>query len=115
MVRYRKQGKGRLDDPLCRWLAWFNKNSSPKLLEEVVKMDAAIQTADERFAHLIRDKDELLAYDRYMKAECDRTAEFNFALKKEKIKIARNLLIKGSTPEFIQEITGLSPEEIKKL
>ena len=29
--------------------------------------------------------------------------------------IARNLLAKGSTPEFITEVTGLSPEEIKNL
>ena len=32
-----------------------------------------------------------------------------------KLMIARNLLVKGSAPEFVQEITGLSLEEIKKL
>jgi predicted transposase/invertase (TIGR01784 family) len=30
----------------------------------------------------------------------------------EKLIIAKNLLAKGSTPEFVQEITGLSLEEI---
>ncbi|MCL2793453.1 MAG: hypothetical protein FWD87_10245, partial [Spirochaetaceae bacterium] len=35
--------------------------------------------------------------------------------REEKRTIARNLLAKGSTPEFVQEITGLSPNEIKKL
>jgi len=31
------------------------------------------------------------------------------------LRIARNLLSKGSTPEFIHEITGLDPEIIKSL
>jgi len=33
----------------------------------------------------------------------------------EKLEIARNLLAEGSSPEFVQEITGLSMDEIKKL
>ena len=33
----------------------------------------------------------------------------------EKLTIARNLLAKGSTPEFVSEITGLSLDEIAKL
>jgi len=33
----------------------------------------------------------------------------------EKLQIARNLLAKGSTPEFVRDITGLSMDEIGKL
>jgi len=33
----------------------------------------------------------------------------------ERLIIARNLLAKGSAPEFVSEITGLSLEEIGKL
>jgi len=33
----------------------------------------------------------------------------------EKLTIARNLLVKGSTPDFVSEITGLSLDEIAKL
>ena len=33
----------------------------------------------------------------------------------EKLEIARNLLAEGSTPDFVQKITGLSLEEIEKL
>ena len=36
-------------------------------------------------------------------------------LAEEKKAIARNLLAKGSTPDFVSEITGLSLEEIGKL
>ncbi|MCL2792003.1 MAG: hypothetical protein FWD87_02830 [Spirochaetaceae bacterium] len=34
---------------------------------------------------------------------------------KEKLEIARNLLAEGSTPEFVQEITGLDMETIRSL
>ncbi|GBU27173.1 hypothetical protein R84B8_00698 [Treponema sp. R8-4-B8] len=33
----------------------------------------------------------------------------------EKLVIAKNLLVKGSTPEFVQDITGLSLDAIKRL
>jgi len=35
-------------------------------------------------------------------------------MEQEKLIIAKNLLAKGSTPEFVQEITGLSLEEIEE-
>ncbi|MDR2542080.1 MAG: hypothetical protein LBC80_01310, partial [Treponema sp.] len=82
---------------------------------------------DERFAHITKDEDELRAYYRYVMAECDRTGQIDYARSEgrteghaegrfeEKYKIARNLLIEGSTHEFIQKVTGLSLEEIKKL
>jgi len=35
--------------------------------------------------------------------------------RKEKLEIARNLLAKGSTPEFVHEITGLDMETIENL
>jgi predicted transposase/invertase (TIGR01784 family) len=36
-------------------------------------------------------------------------------LEQASMQIAKNLLAKGSTPEFVQEITGLSHDVIKKL
>ena len=33
----------------------------------------------------------------------------------EKLEIARNLLAKGATPEFVDDITGLNIETIKNL
>ena len=57
------------------------------------------------------------------KDKIDRAYELRDAYKKggeerarqEKLTIARNALAEGSTPEFIQKITGLSLEEIQKL
>jgi len=106
MVKYRKQGKGKLDDPLCRWLTWFDKDSPPELLQEVVSMDTAIQTADKRMVDLIQDEDEFLAYMRYVMAECDRTSEINFALnkgKEEGREEVLNLLAQGLSVEEIKQ------------
>jgi len=128
MVKYKKHVKKRLTrkglkDPLCRWLAWFDKDSSPKLLEEVVKMDSSIQTAKERMEHVAQSEEEMWAYARYMLAQCDRTAELNYAHDKgreegrgdEKLTIAKNLLAEGSTPEFVQKITGLDMKVIQEM
>ena len=40
---------------------------------------------------------------------------FEEGLEEGKRTIARNLLAEGSTPEFVQKIIGLTPEEIKNL
>jgi len=117
MVKFRKQSKDkqRLDDPLFRWLSWFNRNSSPEILEEVVKMDAAIMNADTRMTSLTKSEEEMDTYRRMQMAEYDRRSELNYALKENSSTIARNLLAEGSTHEFISKITGLSLEEIAKL
>jgi len=117
MVKYKKQmmAKQFLEDPLCRWLAWFNKDSSPELLEEVVKMDTTIQVANEKLTHVTQSEEDMWAYTRYLMAECDRTGQLKYARGEERMTIARNALAEGSTPEFIQKITGLDLETIKNL
>jgi predicted transposase/invertase (TIGR01784 family) len=135
MVKYKKDGINNLDDPLYWWLAWFDRDSPQELLKEVVRMDTAIQAADERFAHITKDEDELRAYYRYVMAECDRTGQIDYARSEgrtegrteghaeghaegrfeEKYKIARNMLSEDLPHELIHRITGLSLEEIKKL
>jgi len=50
-------------------------------------------------------------YDREMDIAVNRRE----AREEEKLIIAKNLLEKGSTHEFVREITGLSPEEIEKI
>jgi len=55
MVQFRKYGMEKtLHDPLCRWLAWFDKNSPAKVLAEVIKMDSAIQQAEDRMVYVTR-------------------------------------------------------------
>ena len=66
-------------DPLYRWLAWLDKNSSPKLLAEVTKMDTAIQSANERMVYVTGDKEMIRAYWRHQMDLSDRTSELNYA------------------------------------
>jgi hypothetical protein len=50
-------------------------------------------------------------YDREMDIAVNREE----AREEEKLIIAKNLLVEGSSPEFVEKITGLPPEKIKKL
>ena len=108
-----------LDDPLNRWLAWFDKESPPELIAEVASMDSAIMAASERQHFIILDEDEYDEYWMQRKVEHDRISNLNGAREEgraeEKLEIARNLLAKGSSIEFVHEITGLDIETIQGL
>jgi len=140
MVKYRKQaGKGLPEDPLNLWMAWLNEKSPPELLAEVMKMDSAIQAANERMVYVTGDKEAIRAYERRQMALSDYNSEINYAHKKgmakglqkgrveglqegraegradEKIEIARKMKGMGDSIEKIQTITGLPTESIEQL
>jgi predicted transposase/invertase (TIGR01784 family) len=101
MVRYRKiKGKEKLNDPLCRWLAWFDRNSKPEILTEVVNMDTAIQEANKRLYNITDDEDARRAYLMRFKAMCDETSRMNYAFKQGEQNIIE-LLKSGKSPEEI--------------
>ena len=118
MVKYRKM-KGKLNDSLSHWLTWFDRNSTPELLEEVLKMDNAIQTANERLLYVTEDEDAQREYLVRFRAMCDMTSMQNAARREgreEGILItARNALEEGISVEMVQKITGLSMDEIERL
>jgi predicted transposase/invertase (TIGR01784 family) len=130
MVKYRKV-REKPDAPLIRWLAWFDRGSEPELIEEVVKMDNAIQTADERLLYVTGDEDAQRAYLVRFRAMCDMTSIQNtshregrkegleegieIGLAQGRHEIARNALAQGLSAEMVQKITGLSLETINQL
>ncbi|MCL2806393.1 MAG: hypothetical protein FWD26_10690, partial [Treponema sp.] len=61
-----------------------------------------IQTAEKRFANIIRDKEELLAYDRYLIAECDRISELNEGIR-QRDRYVLDLIDQGLTTEQIKQ------------
>jgi len=80
MVQYRKQGRKEVpNDPLCRWLAWLDANSPPELVAEVVKMDSAIQMANERMVYVTGDKEAIRAYEMRQMGLSDYTSSMNYA------------------------------------
>ena len=110
MVKYKRQVKDKLKDSLCRWLAWFDKNSPPELLKEVVKMDSTIQKADERMQHITQSEEDMWAYTRYMMAECDRTSQLDYAREEG----FEEGLVKGKEEVLNLLTQGLSVDEIKQ-
>jgi len=80
MVQYRKQGRKKIqDDPLCRWLAWLDANSPPGMIAEVVKMDSAIETAEERMVYVTGDKEAIRAYERRLMGLSDYNSAIDYA------------------------------------
>jgi len=94
-----------MNDPLFRWLTWFDKTSSKELLLEVEKMDSTIKTADERMIQVTQSEEDMIAYDRYLIAQCDLISQIDYAVEKGIEKRDQYFL------ELLDQ--GLSAEEIK--
>jgi predicted transposase/invertase (TIGR01784 family) len=132
MVKFRKLGEkdkhGSVrNDALHRWLAYFDPASPGDLVEEVIKMDAGIQKAQERLDFVKNDKEALREYHMREMALSDWTSGVNDARqegrekgrsegqKEEKKAIARNLKAMGIPIGQIAQGTGLTAEQIEKL
>jgi predicted transposase/invertase (TIGR01784 family) len=121
MVKFRrlKDKKPRTDfslnDPLHRWLIYFDEHSSPEMVEEVLKMDTAIQMVQEKMDMIARDPALLRAYEQYEKAASDYTSGVNGARREEKIETARKMKADNMPSGQISKYTGLSDDEIQKL
>jgi predicted transposase/invertase (TIGR01784 family) len=119
MVKWRRQKGKNLNDPLNRWLAWFDEESPPELVEEVANMDSAIMAASERQDFILQDEEAREEYWMRRRMELDRVSGLNGAReegREEKtLEITRNALAKGATPEFVRDITGLDMETIQSL
>jgi predicted transposase/invertase (TIGR01784 family) len=111
------------DEPLIPWLVWFDKKSTPEMVEEVIRMNSAIQAANDRMVYLSGDEDAIRAYEVRFKAACDRTSAHNYAIRKGEAKgetkkaleIARKMKAIGRPSAEITEVTGLSPETVEGL
>jgi predicted transposase/invertase (TIGR01784 family) len=124
MVKFKRlREKDITNNPLHRWLTFFDKNANNKILEEVIKMDTAIQKAQERMTFVTNDKESLRAYDMREMALSDYTSGMNFARregitigeKRGKLEIAMNMKKNGMDPHQIMILTNLSEDEIRRL
>ena len=124
MIKFKKLlGKDIKNEPLHRWLSFFDKNTSDDTLKEVLDMDMAIRKANEKMAFLSSDKESLMLYQMREMALSDFTSGMNYAreegIKEGKIErdieIAKNALMEGSSINFIAKITGLAIDKIKEI
>jgi predicted transposase/invertase (TIGR01784 family) len=121
--RLRREKKANLGDPLHRWLLYFDKNSPREVIEEVLKMDAAIQEFQKKMDMIRRDPAMLRAYEGYEKALSDWTSGINGAKREgmlagsrnKSLEIAKSLKTSGMSNPEISRHTGLSIEEIQRL
>ena len=122
MVKFRKlgyivtEGSGSfLDNPLNRWLTFFDKNSPEELLQEVLKMDTAIKKAHDRTAFVTQDEAAMTEYLRREMALSDWTSGVNYAIRENNKEIARKLKALGVPITHIVESTGLTEKQINDL
>jgi predicted transposase/invertase (TIGR01784 family) len=120
MVKFRKLGERDIrNDALQRWLAYFDLDSPGELIEEVVRMDRAIQKAQERMSYICGNKEELRAYQMREMALSDWTSGVNHARREGKQEgiqeIARNLKAMGLPAGQIAKATGLTEKQIEEL
>jgi predicted transposase/invertase (TIGR01784 family) len=120
MVKFRRlKEKDIVNDPLHRWLTFFDKNTNNKTLEEVINMDTAIQKAQDRISFVRSSEEELRVYQMREMAMMDYTSGMNFArregLAKGISQVARSMK-KASIPlSQITLCTGLSEDEVNRL
>jgi predicted transposase/invertase (TIGR01784 family) len=128
MVKFRRlREKDIKNNTLHRWMAYFDRESPPEVVKEVLNMDAAIQKAESRMAFVTSDKEALRAYQMREMALSDWTSGINHARwegrsegkaeggKQKAAEIARNLKAMGLAAEQIVIATGLTQEDIENL
>ena len=63
MVKFRRlKNKDIENNALVRWLTYLNETTPPNIIEELIKMDTAIQKTNERYDFLSQDKETLHRY-----------------------------------------------------
>jgi predicted transposase/invertase (TIGR01784 family) len=123
MVKFRRLREKEPDDPLHRWLIYFDDHSPITMVEEVIKMDTAIQMVQKKMDMIARDPALLRAYEQYEKAELDYASGVTGARREGRREgeqnkasaVAKNLKKRGLPIDQIAEDTGLSPDEIARL
>ena len=86
-----------------------------KKINEILEAEEGIAMASEVLLNISRDEIERARLFSEEKYELTIQSRITWAKKKSKEEIARKALAKGASIEFVQEITGLSAEEIEKL
>jgi predicted transposase/invertase (TIGR01784 family) len=88
MVKFRRfKEKDIINNTLHRWLTFFDKRTSNDILEEIIKMDTAIQKAQEQIAFVKSSDEEFRAYQMREMAMCDYTSGINFARREGIVKL----------------------------
>jgi len=122
-VKFRRLKDKNMDNPIHRWLTYFDKNTPQNIIQELIKMDRALEAAEERIVFISQDKESLANYYKRERELLDYKYDMKSSREEGKIEgelkgkldTARNLLSLNVPIEIILKSTGLSVEEIEKL
>jgi predicted transposase/invertase (TIGR01784 family) len=120
MVKFRKlKNRDIVNKPLERWLTFFDITTPEETLQEVIRMDGAINKTNDLLNFVMQDKEALRAYHMREMAQMDWNTGINTAEEKGHTKaqfeIAKNMLHEGLSVDIIQKTTGLDSETIQSL
>ena len=104
-----------VNNPLHRWLIYFDKNTPNDILEEVIEMDRAIKKANEKMEYISSDKETLRIYQMREMALSDYTSGINHAKRETAAEIAREMLLDGETMSKIMKYTKLTEKAINDI
>jgi len=103
------------DQKWCMYMKYRHEELAEPLIKELCQKEEGIMHAEKALSKVDRNYVKYVREMGRRKNEIDRAFEIDNARLEEKREIARNLLTEGSTPEFVQKITGLDLETIANL
>ncbi|MDR2829857.1 MAG: Rpn family recombination-promoting nuclease/putative transposase [Methanobrevibacter sp.] len=119
---FRKMKKD-LNNPLHRWMIFFDNKSSDELINEVIEMDEDIKLADKKFNELLSDDEAFHDYQMRQLAKMEFEGELSHSKEegikegelKGKMETAISLLRKGFDLNLVSEVTNLPTSKLKDL
>ncbi len=103
------------NDPLHRWLTFFDQDIPEDLLKELMDMDAAIYKANEKMTFLANDKEVLRLYNMREMAQIDYNSGMKKAKEEGKKEVARNALQMNMSVDDIIKLTGLTRKQVEEI
>jgi len=103
------------DEKWCIYFKYRHEREIKPLISELCRREEGIMKAENEVVKVSRSFKRYIRQMSKMKDEIDLRYKLRAARREGIVEIARNLLAKGSTSEFVSEITGLSLEEIADL
>lgn len=116
MAKFRRlEQKDLKNNPLHRWLKFFDKSLSQEELKELMEMDTAIKRAEAKLEHLSSDPKMLELYRAREDSLHERANMISSAKLEGKEEVVKNMLRMGLPEEHIAVATELSIEHIRDI
>ena len=112
-----------MDEKWCIFMKYRHEKRAEPVIRKLCREEEGIMHAEKTVVKISRSYKKFVRELSAIKRDMEHEARLNAIReevrqeirKEEKLEIAKNLLEKGSSPEFVQEITGLDMETIKGL